>query len=82
MGIRLDKASDTFGLIWCLNNAAFKAVLLCSIFIGLRLVPFVCTPDCKSAPLLFLLLDEIGILQFKDSKGEDLGIDLGVSGRI
>ena len=80
MGIRLDKASETFGLVWCLNNAAFSAVLLCSIFVGLRAVPFVCTPDCKSA--LFLLLDEIGILQFKDSNGEDLGIDLGVSGSI
>ena len=78
MGRRLDNASETFGFGWFLSNAAFKASRLCIDLEILNAVEFALVFELSS--LAFLRLDKTGARGITGSKGDDLGIDFGVSG--
>ena len=78
IGKRLDNASDTFGFGWFLSNAAFKASRLCIDLEILNAVEFAFMFELSS--LAFLRLDKTGARGITGSKGDDLGIDFGVSG--
>ena len=79
IGSRLDNASETLGFGWFLSSAAFKASRLCIDLDILDVAEFAFVFELSS--LAFLRLDKIGARGITGSKGDDLGIDFGVSGR-